>query len=106
MKDYATYQGLNWFEHEQPWVLLYFSTTWCAPCKIMAPIMSELSACHGNEVNIVKVDVDEQMDVAKKFEVRGVPTLILLNENEVKSRLIGGNSSQQVERWLADSIKV
>jgi len=106
MKDYVTHQGLNWFDHEQQWVLLYFSTTWCAPCKTMSPIMSELSACHGSEVNIVKVDVDEQIDLAKKFEVRGVPTLILLNENEVKSRLIGGNSSQQVKRWLADSIKV
>ena len=100
MKDLLIQQGLNWFDHEEPWVLLYFSASWCAPCKTMLPLIAEATTLHSHQLKTVKVDVDDHMELVRKFDIRGVPTLILLNESAPKGRLVGGASIEQIERWL------
>ena len=100
MKDKGNLQGLNWFEHEQPRVLLYFSTTWCAPCKSMAPIMDEVETQYTVQLKMIKIDVDAQIKLAKQFSVKGVPTLVLLDKLGNKSRLIGGVTTAQIRHWL------
>jgi len=100
MKVEENLQGLNWFEHEQPWVLFYFSTSWCAPCQKMAPVMAEISKQYAEHLNVVKIDVDEQITLAKKYGVKGVPTLVLLDKPGNHYRLVGGVSARQVRDWL------
>lgn len=99
MKDNSMLEGLNLFDHEQTWLLLYFSASWCAPCKAMVPIIDQVSA-NFNQLKIIKIDVDEQMELAQKYEVRGVPSLLLLSNSMTKSWLLGATSAQTVERWL------
>ena len=100
MNELLTKQGLNLFEHEQPCVLIYFSTSWCAPCKTMAPIVDEVSTDYAGQLNTIKINVDEQMQLAKQFDVKGVPTLVLLEKSGSKSRLIGGVTATQIRQWL------
>lgn len=100
MKDKTYLQGLKGGEHKQPWVLLYFSTSWCAPCKDMALIMDEVSMQYVDQLCMVNVDVDDQMQLAKQCEVKGVPTLVLLDKFNNKSSLIGGVTGAQVKDWL------
>jgi thioredoxin 1 len=100
MEDKTNLQSLNGLENKQPWVLLYFSTSWCAPCKDMALIMDEISMQYIDQLEVVKVDVDEQMQLARECDVKGVPTLVLLEELNKKSSLIGGVTSTQVTDWL------
>ena len=104
VKEDINLQGLNWREHEKKWVLFYFSTSWCAPCKTMAPLIDAISDHYAEHLKVVKIDVDEQITLAKQLEVTGVPTLVLLNQSGTKSRLIGGVNAKSINRWLDEQL--
>ncbi|NAS11928.1 thioredoxin [Poritiphilus flavus] len=63
-------------------VLVDFYADWCGPCKVLAPILSDVKKELGEKVRIVKIDVDKNQRLASKFQVRGVPTLVLFKEGE------------------------
>lgn len=100
MEEEPTLQSINNGEYEKSGVLIYFSTSWCSPCKNMAPLIDEVSKHYAEHLKVIKIDVDEQLQLAKELEVTGVPTLVLLNQSGVNSRLIGGVNADDINRWL------
>ena len=67
---------------KEPVVLVDFSASWCGPCKMLAPVLENVSKTLEGKVKIVKVDVDESMDLASEFGVMAVPTMILFKEGQ------------------------
>lgn len=64
-------------------VLIDFYAEWCGPCKMMPPILKELKEKMGETLRIIKIDVDKNQQIASKYQVRGVPTLMLMKKGSV-----------------------
>ena len=70
-------------------VVVDFWAPWCGPCKMQAPILEKVAAAVGDKVVIAKVNVDENPELAAKYGIRSIPTIILLKDGENKQQLIG-----------------
>ena len=96
-----TFQEL--IEGDTP-VLVDFFAEWCGPCKMMQPILEDTSKQLGAKVKILKVDVDRNPLAASKFQVRGVPTLILFVKGEVIWRQSGVVPSHQLVQIIESTL--
>ncbi|MFC3417466.1 thioredoxin [Algoriphagus hitonicola] len=85
-------------------VLVDFFATWCGPCKMMQPILEDTSRQLGEKVKIVKVDVDRNQLAASKFQVRGVPTLILFHKGKILWRQSGVVPAHQLVQVIESQI--
>ncbi|SFI42312.1 thioredoxin [Paenibacillus sp. UNC496MF] len=76
-------------ETETGTVLVDFWAPWCGPCKIMAPVLDELSTEIGDKAKIIKINVDENPESAAKYNVMSIPTLLLFKNGQVVNQLVG-----------------
>ena len=82
--------------HQKVPVLVDFYADWCGPCKMLAQILQEVKAELGDDLKIVKIDVDKNQSLAAKFQVRGVPTMILFKEGNQVWRQSGVLQKQEL----------
>lgn len=75
--------------------ILYFTASWCGPCRILGPIMESVKG----QVNYSKLDVDVEQDLAIKYKVRSVPTLVLVENGVEKNRLVGVHQSPEILKF-------
>ena len=84
-------------ESETP-VLVDFSAVWCGPCKMLDPVVKELAGEWGDKVKVVKVDIDENPELPARYQVMGVPTLMMFVDGEPKERMSGYQPKKNVEK--------
>ena len=77
-------------------VLVDFWAEWCGPCKLIAPILEEIAAEQAGSIRIAKVNVDEAPDLARRFEVMSIPTLILFDGGVPAKRMVGAKGKPQL----------
>ena len=75
-------------------VLVDFWAEWCGPCKMIAPILEEIAVEQGEALRIAKLNVDEAPDIARRFEVMSIPTMILFKDGAEAKRIIGAKPKQ------------
>ena len=88
-------------EAELP-VLVDFWADWCAPCKMLAPVINEIASENEDKLKVVKIDVDDNRDTASEYGVMSIPTLILFKDGEPVNRLVGFSSKDDLMEELQD----
>ena len=81
-------------------VLLDFWAEWCGPCKMIAPILDEVSESYKDKLQIAKMNVDENRDVPAKFGIRGIPTLMLFKDGQLAATKVGALSKAQLTAFI------
>ena len=85
-------------------VIVDFWAEWCGPCKMLTPILEELSNEMKNEINVVKVNLDENQDLAMKYSIRSIPTLLLFKEGNLIDTKVGLFPKSEIVTWLKSKI--
>lgn len=86
-------------EISQGKVIVDFFATWCGPCKMLEPVLEQLTD-EISDLKVVKVDVDEQQEIAVKYDVMSMPTMLLIVDGEVKDQKIGFNDKETLKTWI------
>ena len=89
----------EYINSEKP-TLVDFFATWCGPCKMLSPILEKVEQDSDCKYNVVKVDIDESLELARKFGIMSVPTMIIFKDGEVKDKIIGLRQKNQIEEVI------
>jgi len=84
--------------------LVDFWAEWCGPCKMIAPLLDEAATEYADKMSVVKLNVDESPNVAQKFGIRSIPTLILFKDGAVQAQKLGAMSKSQLTEFLETNL--
>lgn len=85
-------------------VLVDFWAEWCGPCKMIAPVLEDIASEQAGKITIAKLNVDDNPDVARRYEIFSIPTLLVFKDGEVHKRLVGAKGKAQLLQDLAEFI--
>ncbi len=86
-------------------VVIDFFAEWCGPCKMLGPVFEELDSEFEGKMKFVKVDIDESPEIAERFNVRGVPTLVILRGDQEVDRIVGLLPKEVLKEKLEEFIQ-
>jgi len=85
-------------------VLIDFFATWCGPCKMLSPIISEIANEYSNNIKICKINIDENQDLALEFNITSVPTLVFIKNGKIVKSCVGFHSKSELNNMINNLI--
>ena len=85
-------------------VVIDFWAAWCVPCKMIAPTLDELAQEFAGKAKIGKLNVDENREIAGKYGIRGIPSLLLFKDGEIKDQMVVVHSKQEISNMITKSL--
>lgn len=93
------------FEGDKPCIIDFYAD-WCGPCKMLAPILEELSNEYGDKINIYKVDTEKEQELSGMFGIRSIPSILFVPMDDQPQMAAGALPKAQLEKVIADVLKV
>ena len=85
-------------------ILVDFWAEWCGPCKQIGPVLEEISNEMANQITIAKHNIDNEPNTPTKYGVRGIPTMLLFKNGELKSTKVGATTKSNIVSWIKENI--
>jgi len=85
-------------------VLVDFWAPWCGPCKAISPIIESLAEEHAGKMKVAKINVDDDGAIAAEYGVRGIPTLVLFQDGEIKGSMVGAATKEKIDAFIDQHI--
>ena len=85
-------------------VLVDFWAEWCGPCKVIGPSLEEISDEMSNEIIIAKHNIDNDPNTPTKYGIRGIPTMLLFKDGELKATKVGATTKSNIVSWIKENI--
>jgi thioredoxin 2 len=101
--DRNTFEAETWASVP---VVVDFWAPWCGPCRMVTPSLERLAGAHAGSLKVVKLNVDEAPDIGARFEVQGIPLLVLMRDGKELDRLVGAAPESQIDSWLRRHVDV
>ena len=86
-------------------VLVDFWAAWCAPCRMLAPIVDEVAQEFSDQAKVFNLNVDENSETSAKYNIKGIPTLLLFNGGEIKDQIVGATSKNNIARMIRSQLQ-
>jgi thioredoxin 1 len=104
--NYVNDSEFNQLLTEQKLVVADYTASWCGPCKVVAPLMDQLATEYSDRVAVVKIDIDENKDNAKKYGIRSIPAVLIFRDGEMVESLFGSKPYETYSDSLETQLKL
>jgi len=81
-------------------VLVDFWAAWCAPCRMLAPVVEAIAEEYEGRAKVLKLNVDDNMEISTKFNIKGIPTLLLFKDGDVKEQIVGNTTKGTISKMI------